>query len=91
MMRLKFFRGKNGRIISRLPSGKIVLPARGFNPSLGKEYLVEIVEKERYAIAYPHEHKFYIVINYEPPRAFVYRICECGHWELIETLFTNPF
>ena len=83
-MKLKFFRGRKGGVISRLPSGKIVLPARGFNPLPGEEYAVEIEEKERYAIAHPHKHQFYTVINYEQPNVFVFKQCKCGHWELID-------
>jgi len=51
---LKFFMGRRGDVISRLPNGKIVLPARGFEPRLGEEWEVEIIqEKERVAIARP--------------------------------------
>jgi len=50
---LKFFMGRRGDVISRLPSGKIVLPARGWKPQAGEEWEVELVERERVAIARP--------------------------------------
>ncbi|RLI32588.1 hypothetical protein DRO51_01485 [Candidatus Bathyarchaeota archaeon] len=81
-LKLKFFTGKKGNVISRLPNGKIVLP--NFSPIPGEEYLVEVEEKGRYAVARLHQHKFYVIVNYEPPYSFVFRECKCGYFELIE-------
>jgi len=53
MARFVFVKGKDGRPIARLPSGKIVLPARGFNPRIGEEWECEVVEKDRFALAHP--------------------------------------
>lgn len=50
---LSFFKGRRGGVISRLPSGKVVLPVRGWNPQPGEKWQVDIEEKERYAIAKP--------------------------------------
>ncbi len=53
----KFFIGRKGNLISRLPNGKIVIP-RDFEPVEEKSYLVDIDERERYAFAYLHKHRF---------------------------------
>jgi len=50
---LTFFKGERGGVISRLPSGKVVLPVRGWKPRAGEEWEVQIEEKERVAIARP--------------------------------------
>ena len=76
--KLKFFRGKKGGVISRLPSGKVVLPVRGFNPSPGEEWVVEIAEKERYAIAKP-------VAKIVKREVRIYEKYKCGHTKLVGT------
>jgi len=73
-MILKFFMGKKGDVISRLPSGKIVLPARGFNPRVGEEWEVEITEKERVAFAHP----LHRIVEKERT---VLKKFKCGHTE----------
>ncbi|MHC1624882.1 MAG: hypothetical protein ACXQS2_02680 [Methermicoccaceae archaeon] len=69
---LKFFMGRRGDVISRLPSGKIVLPARGWKPRAGEEWEVELVERERVAIAHP----LHRIVEKERP---VLRKFKCGH------------
>jgi len=69
---LTFFRGRKGDVISRLPSGKVVLPARGFQPRAGEEWEVEIFERERVAIAHP----LHRIVEKE---RLVLKKFKCGH------------
>lgn len=77
-LQLTFFKGKKGNIISRLPSGKIVLPVRGFNPSPGEKWVVEIIEKERYAVAKP-------VSKIVTKKVRIYKKFKCGHKIFVDT------
>jgi len=54
-MRLRFFRSKKGDVVSRMPSGKIVLLSRSAKclPSVGETWMCRVVEKDRFAIAEP--------------------------------------
>lgn len=70
-LRLSFFEGRKG-VIARLPSGKVVLPARGFSPRAGERWECRVEERERYALAHPL-HKLV-------PRTFITRtryLCGC--------------
>jgi len=66
MARFVFVKGKDGRPIARLPSGKIVLPARGFSPQIGEEWEVEITEKDRYCVAYPLKRIERVSYSFDP-------------------------
>ena len=70
----KFFKGKKGDIISRLPSGKIVLVNRNssYHPRDGEEWLCRVdFEKERFAVVTP-----------VTKDALVKSVYKCGHIEM---------
>ena len=78
-MILTFFKGKKGDVISRLPSGKIVvIDRRARNKPLpGEKWEVEIEEKERVAIARP----LHRIVK---KQVLTFAEYKCGHREQLD-------
>ncbi|HDI51836.1 MAG TPA: hypothetical protein ENF45_04330 [Bacteroidetes bacterium] len=80
LVQLKFFRGKRGDVISRLPSGKVALVNRkAKKPKIGEKWICKIdFEKENFAVITPIAR----IVRKQRP---IYKVYKCGHRVLWKT------